>query len=77
MKFCSFLRRTVRRIWIPHTCSRPGRYLSDLNGIAISIDHPPSKSEGRVSQTGFQSRLGLPSSVICPSTMPPMAFPKK
>jgi hypothetical protein len=33
----------------------------DLNGIASSIDHPPSKSAVRVSRIGFQSKFGFPS----------------
>jgi len=45
--------------------------------MAISIDHPPSKSAERVSQMGFQSRFILPSFVIWKSEKPPIAFPEK
>ena len=76
-KIHSLRRMTERRIWIPHICSRPGRYRSDLNGMAISIAHPPSKRAERVSQTGFQSMLGFPSFVIWKSEKPPIAVPLK
>ena len=60
--------------WMPHSCSAPGRKRSDLNGIAISTVQPPSKRPVRTSQTGFQSRFGSPSSVICRSLKPPMGL---
>ncbi len=75
MWFHSFRRSTERRIWMPQTCSRPGRYRSDVNGIASSIDHPPSKSAVRLSRIGFQSKFGLPSFVICRSDRPPIELP--
>ena len=59
----------------PQSCSAaPGRKRIDLKGISISTVHPPSKRPALESQTGFQSLLGLPSSVIWKSKNPPRGF---
>jgi hypothetical protein len=67
----SFLWRMTRRSWIPQTCSCPGRYRRDLNGIRISTVQPPSKRPVRTSQMGFQSVFGLPSFEIANSASAP------
>ena len=70
----SFLRRTWRSNWMPQSCDRPCWKRSDLKGISISTDQPPSKRPVRTSQTGFQSELGLLSSLISKSKKPPMGL---
>ena len=62
----SFFHRVTRRALKPQICDRPGRYRSDLNGMAASTVHPPSNRPTSTSQIVFQSRLHR-SLVICPS----------
>ena len=45
-----------------------------MKGISISTVQPPSKRPALESQTGFQSLLGFPSSVIWKSKNPPRGF---
>ena len=73
----AFLRRTWRSNWMPQSCDRPCWKRSDLKGICISTDQPPSKRPVRTSQTAFQSVLGLPSSLISKSKKPPIGFTMK
>ena len=68
----SFFQRTVRSALKPQTCAAPSRYRSDLNGIAISTVHPPSKRPTAKSQIGFQSAEYCRSFVIWPSFRPPI-----
>ena len=60
----SLFQRVTRRKLRPQICARPGRYRSDLNGMAASIVHPPSNRPTLRSHTGFQSPLYWRSFVI-------------
>jgi hypothetical protein len=55
------------RAWKPQSCTVPGAYRIDLNGIAASIVQPPSTLPAARLQTGFQSALYCRSLVLWPS----------
>ena len=65
----SLFHRTRRRKLMPHTRA-PSLNRIDLNGICISMVHPPSNSPVRAFQRPFQLGLGC-SFTSCESASPP------
>ncbi len=66
----SFFHRMTRLKLMPQSCCPAARKRSDLNGITISVDQPPSKRVDFTFHTVFQLSMYCPSAIAC-SRMPP------
>ena len=66
----SFFQRMTRRKLIPQSCAPLSLKRSDLNGITISVDQPPSMRADFTSHTVFQLSMYWPSAIACSRCAP-------